>query len=198
MVRNQKHLIESVVDAAPIAFALLDPGGRVILDNQEYKKLVTDLRLAEPAHTLLDGLQPGWRELLATTPGKCAFANREMRIDRPDSRPRWLSVTASAIDLQSDCIDSYFCAAGQPGLLLVLSDVTSLREEQERSRAAALHAVLAEEERTAAIREGLSAALFRLEEPMNVMSSAILVLQSRDPASANVLQDALQASREHM
>ncbi|MCE1240168.1 MAG: nitrogen fixation negative regulator NifL [Azonexaceae bacterium] len=198
MVRNQKHLIESVVDAAPIAFALLDPGGRVILDNQEYKKLLTDLRLAEPAHTLLDGLQPGWRELLATTPGKCAFANREMRIDRPGSRPRWLSVTASAIDLQSDCIDSYFCAAGQPGLLLVLSDVTSLREEQERSRAAALQAVLAEEERTAAIREGLSAALFRLEEPMNVMSSAILVLQRRDPASANVLQDALQASREHM
>ena len=35
VVRNQKHLIESVVDAAPIAFALLDPTGRVSLDNQE-------------------------------------------------------------------------------------------------------------------------------------------------------------------
>ena len=61
-----------------------------------------------------------------------------------------------------------------------------------------LQAVLADEERTAAIREGLSAAIFRLEEPMNVMASAASVLQRRDPASAGVLQQALAASREHM
>lgn len=198
VVRNQKQLIESVVDAAPIAFALLDPGGRIVLDNQEYKKLLTDLRLSEPAHTLLDGLCPNWRDLLSTQIEKCRFINREMRIDRPGARPRWLSVTAQAITMQSDCADSYFCAGGQPGLLLAVSDISNLREEQERSRAAVLQAVLAEEERTAAIREGLSATLFRLEEPMNVMSSAISVLQRRDPASAAILKDALNASREHM
>lgn len=198
VVRNQKQLIESVVDAAPIAFALLDPAGRIVLDNQEYKKLVTDLRLKEPAHTLLDGLCPNWRELLSTQIEKCGFISREMRIDRRGARPRWLSVTAQAITMQSDCADSYFCARGQPGLLLAMSDVSSLREEQERSRAAVMQAVLAEEERTAAIREGLSATLFRLEEPMNVMTSAISVLQRRDPASAGILKDALNASREHM
>lgn len=198
MVSNQKHLIESVVDAAPVAFALLDPVGRVILDNQEYKKLVTDLRVKEPAHAMLDNLLPNWRETLATTPAACAFAGRESRVDRPTGRARWLSVTASVIDMHGDCATSYFCAAGQPGLLLVISDVSNLREEQERARAAALQAVLAEEERTAAIREGLSAALFRLEEPMNVMNSAISVLQRRDPATATMLQMALNSSREHM
>lgn len=198
MVRNQKQLIESVVDAAPIALALLDPTGRVVFDNQEYKKLVTDLRIAEPAHALLDSLLPHWRETLAETPAACAFASRETRIDRPTGRQRWLSVTASVIDLHSDCADSYFCAAGQPGLLLVITDISSLREEQERARAAALQAVLAEEEHTAAIREGMSAALFRLEEPMNVMASAISLLQRRDPFSANMLTEALAASREHM
>ncbi len=198
VVSNQKHLIESVVDAAPVAFALLDPGGRVILDNQEYKKLVTDLRVKEPAHAMLDNLLPNWRETLATTPAACAFVGRESRVDRPTGRARWLSVTASVIDMHGDCATSYFCAAGQPGLLLVISDVSNLREEQERARAAALQAVLAEEERTAAIREGLSAALFRLEEPMNVMNSAISVLQRRDPATATMLQMALNSSREHM
>ena len=198
VVRNQKHLIESVVDAAPIAFALLDPTGRVILDNQEYKKLVSDLHVKEPAHTLLDSLSPPWREALAENPEQCSFANRESRIDRAGGRPRWLSVSSSNIEMHGDCADSYFCAEGQPGLLLVISDVTSLREEQERARAAALQAVLADEERTAAIREGLSAAIFRLEEPMNIMASAVSVLQRRDPASAGVLQQALAASREHM
>ncbi|RIX41559.1 MAG: nitrogen fixation negative regulator NifL [Rhodocyclales bacterium GT-UBC] len=198
VVRNQKKLIESVIDSAPMAFALLDQNGRVILDNQEYKKLVSDLHVKEPAHTLLDSLLPNWAEALAQSPEQCAFANREARIDRATGRPRWLSVSASLIDIHSDCADSYFCAVGQPGLLLAISDVTSLREEQEKARAAALQAVLADEERTAAIREGLSAAIFRLEEPMNVMASAVSVLQRRDPASAGVLQQALAASREHM
>ncbi len=198
LVRNQKQLIESVVDAAPIAFALLDPAGRIIFSNQEYTKLSADLRIAEPAHALLDSLAPQWREIVASDPAHCTFTSHETRIDRPAGRPRWLSVTSSVIDMQSDCADSYFCAAGQPGLLLVISDISSLREEQERARAAVLQAVLAEEERTAAIRESLSATLFRLEEPMNVMNSAISVLQRRDPLSAGMLSEALNASREHM
>lgn len=198
LVCNQKKLIESVVDAAPIAFALLDQSGRVILDNQEYKKLLTDLRVKEPAHTLLASLAPNWREVLASQPESCTFANREARIDRPGGRARWLSVTTSVIEMHSDCADNYFCVSGQPGLLLVIADITNLRDEQERSRAAVLQAVLAEEERTAAIREGFSAALFRLEEPMNIMASAASVLQRRDPASAGILQQALAASREHL
>jgi nitrogen fixation negative regulator NifL len=198
VVGNQKKLIESVVDSAPMAFALLDKTSRVILDNQEYKKLVTDLQVKEPAHTLLDSLLPQWQEMLAVQPARCSFSNCEARIDRQAGRARWLSVSASVIEMHGDCADSYFCSGGQPGLLLVISDISSLREEQERARAAALQAVLADEERTAAIREGLSAAIFRLEEPMNVMASAVSVLQRRDPASANVLQQALSASREHM
>ncbi len=198
LVRNQKHLIESVVDAAPMAFALLDPNGRIILDNQEYKKLVSDLRVKEPAHSMLDGIFPAWRTSLASQPQQLLMNNREVRIDRAAGRARWLSVTSSIIDMQSDCADSYFCADGQPGLLLVIADITNLRDEQERSRASALQAVLAKEERTAAIREGLSAAIFRLEEPMNVMASAISVLQRRDPASAAMLQSALAGSREHL
>ena len=198
LVRNQKALIETVVDAAPMAFALLDPTGRVILDNHEYKKLITDLRVKEPAHTLLDGLNPNWRERLGNSPAACGFSGREARIDRPVGRARWLSVTASVIDMQGDGADSFLCAAGQPGLLLVISDVSNLREEQERARAAGLKATLAEEERASAIREGLSAALFRMEEPMNVMASAIAVLHRRDPAAADALQSALATSREHM
>jgi nitrogen fixation regulatory protein len=197
-VRNQKHLIESVIDAAPMAFALLDPTGRIVLDNQEYKKLVTDMQVREPAHHLLDLLRPGWRETLLGDAERCEFSSRETRMDRTAGRARWLSVSASCIDIHSDCADSYFCAGGQPGLLLVISDITNLREEQERARGAALKASLAEEERTAAIREGLSAAVFRLEEPLNVMASAISVLQRRDPASAEMLRHALEHSREHV
>ncbi|RTL32931.1 MAG: nitrogen fixation negative regulator NifL, partial [Rhodocyclaceae bacterium] len=42
-VQNQKALIESVIDVAPIAIALLDDQQRVVLDNHEYKQLTDDL-----------------------------------------------------------------------------------------------------------------------------------------------------------
>lgn len=198
MVRNQKQLIESVVDSAPMAFALLDPIGRVVFDNHEYKKLVTDMQTAEPAHHLLDLLIPEWRILLQADAKRCVFTALETRMDRSAGRARWLSVSASIVEMHSDCADSYFCASGQNGLLLAIADITNLREEQERGRGAALKASLAEEERTAAIREGLSAAVFRLEEPLNMMASTISILQRRDPASADMLRKALEQSREHV
>ena len=194
-VRNQKALIESVVDAAPMLIALLDVDDRVVLDNQEYKKLVADLRVKEPAHTLLDSVLANWRDELAARPERCIFFNREARVDRPGGRPRWLSVSATTLATQSDLADAYFSVGGQTGLLLVISDVSSVREEQERARTASLQAVLAEEERTASLREGLSAAIFRLEEPMNVMASAVSMLQRRDPSAAAMLKQALTASR---
>ncbi len=198
LVRNQKHLIESVIDRAPMAMALIDPNGKILLDNQEYKKLVTDLRVKEPAFTLLDEFTPGWRETLLSSPQQLGFSQHESRHERPGQRTRWLATSALIIDLQSDCVTNFFQGGGTPGLLLLINDITSLREEQERARAAALKATLAEEERTAAIREGLSAALFRLEEPMNIMASAISILQRRDPEAARILQSALEDSRSHM
>lgn len=197
-VRNQKHLIESVIDAAPVVFALLDINGRVLLDNHAYKKLVTDLGIAEPVHALLDTLNPGWREQLTKQESSCEFTNREARVDRAQGQARWFSCTASLIRLDDEEAGSFFCGVSAGGLLLICNDISSLRVEQERTRTAALQSLLLEEERVASIRESLSAALFRLEEPMNVMASAVKLLQRRDPVSADVLQDALSASREHI
>jgi nitrogen fixation negative regulator NifL len=197
-VNNQRRLTESVIDAAPVVFALLDINGRVMLDNQEYKKLVTDLGVPEPAHVLLDTLCPGWRQQMVIKPATCEFAGREARVDRPQGMPRWFSCSASLIRMNDESADGFFCSANITGLLLAVSDITSLRQEQEKARTSALHALLAEEERVASIRESLSAAIFRLEEPMNVMASAVNVLQRRDPGSTAILKEALAASREHI
>lgn len=198
LVRNQKNLIESVVDVAPVAFCLIDQLGRVILDNQAYKKLRSDLNQPEPAYALMDTLVPSWRILFEESAEQCAFPVRETRIDRPGGGSRWLSVSCQVIETQSDCIDNYFSNAGSEALLLVISDVTSLRQEQERSRSATLQAALGDVERAASIRESLSATLYKLAEPMNVMASVVSVLQRRDPTSASVLAEALASSQETM
>ena len=198
MVNNQKQLIASVLDVAPMVFALLDSNGHVMLDNQAYQAMASDLHHDNPAHLLMDTLCPDWRHALVTEPTRCVFTAQEARLDRPVGGPRWYTCTAQLIRLSNEATDSFFCAQNAVGLLLTCSDVTALRAEQERARTAALKAILADEERVAAIRESLSAALFRLEEPMNVIFSAVNLLRRRDPASASMLEDALDASRVHL
>jgi nitrogen fixation negative regulator NifL len=52
-VKNQKKLIETVVDSIPVAAVLLDGDGKVILDNQVYKGLTSDLGIVEPIQFFL-------------------------------------------------------------------------------------------------------------------------------------------------
>lgn len=198
-VRNQKALIESVVDGAPVALALLDETGKVILDNQEYKKQLNDLGLAEPAHVLLEMAVPGWRETLLGKENPTGFSPREVRVDRPGgASPRWFSCSALPIATQDERADGFYVETPKHYLLLVASDVSALRQGQEKARLAALRNLMAEEEHAAALRESLSAALYRLEGPLNVMSSAINMLRSREPAMSGALDSALSEGRTHL
>ena len=195
---NQKNLIETVLDAAPFVLVLLDRSGRVILSNQEYKKLSEALGEPEPAHLLLDQLQSPWRERLAKQPDTLCFSASEIHITDRHGHSRWFSCSATLIQQQDETAENVFCGGFSKNLLLTFSETTLLHAEQERARAAALHAMLAEEERIASSRESLSAVLFRLEEPMNVLNSAIKLLQRRDPACADLLRGAIDDSRAHI
>lgn len=198
LVRNQKSVIESVVNLAPVVIALVDQEGRVVLDNLECKKLVTDLGVPEPALALLDTAAPNWRDTLVKKSPANGFSGREVRMDPAGrSQPRWFSCAALLVDVSNQKADGYFGAGASAHLLLVASDVTALRVEQEKARTAALQALMAEEERVASIRESLSAAVFRLGEPLNILRSAVALLERRDPATAAILQTALSSANEH-
>jgi nitrogen fixation regulatory protein len=55
-LRQQKSLVETIIDAAPVLVALLDEQGKVLVDNQEYKKLLGDLRGREPAVAVCEAI----------------------------------------------------------------------------------------------------------------------------------------------
>ncbi len=188
-VLNQKQLIESVIDAAPMAIALLNDEGKIVLDNHAYKKLVTDLGVPEPAELLLAGLAK------ASAPGR--NGGIDVRIERTGGRkPRWFCCTTQMIEIHDESADSFFSHPRQPSLLLIASDVTALHEEQQKVRAAALQAMLADEEHTATLRESLSAALYQIEEPINVIASAVALMRGRgDTGVSAVLENAVSGAR---
>lgn len=202
-VRNQKALIESVVDAAPVAMALVDGEESVVLDNQEYKKLMGDLAMAEPATAILDAVRADMGHGLGTPrSGSHAFLNREVRIDPPGNRPaRWFSCSGIWVRRDDGDADSFFGHQNSIYLLLVAMEITELRAQQEKSRMAALQAMLAEEGRINALRETLAAASFQLEGPVNVMNTVLATMERRGSGlngvsnAGDALADALRAAQ---
>ncbi len=202
-VRNSKALIESVVDAAPLAFALLDGDDKVVLDNHEYKKLMGDLAMAEPAAMMLAAIRTELGTNFTTNVAQhdgYAFLDHEVRIERRGwSAPRWFSCSGVWVNEDDDRADAFFAPQRVVYLLLVAKEITSLRAEQEKARIAALQAVLSEEDRVAGLRESLSAAVFQIEGPINIIASAVAMLGRRggngsDPM-AQALSDAVQAGQ---
>jgi nitrogen fixation negative regulator NifL len=198
-VNNQKALIESVVDSTPVAIALLDGEDCVVLDNHEYKKLMGDLGMAEPASIILDAVRADLGHGLGTArDGTQAFADREIRLDGPGGRaPRWFSCTGTWVRSVDAGADVFFGRRDSIYLLLVAKEITQQRVQQEKARMAALQAMMAEESRVSGMRESLSAALFQMEGPLNVLAS-IVAMQGRrgqqDPTAA-ALGEALRAGQ---
>ncbi len=200
-VHNQKHLIESVVDAAQVAIALLDDSERVVLDNQEYKKLIGDLG-REPAQTLLaalrENLGPEFAKAGASGRG---FAGHELRFDRPGREPRWFSCAGSWIEELDSSADAFYAPTMRKYLLLVVQDVTAIKANEETIRVNGLRALLAEQERIQSLREALSGAIYQLEGPLNMVAAASRMLERRPDAEqpdflAAVLHEAMDKGQE--
>ncbi len=196
-VGAQKALIESVVDSAPVVLALLDQRNKVVLDNHEYKKLMGDLRMLEPATLILDAVRADLgRDLGAPQEGRHAFSDHEIRIDSPGTQ-RWFSCSGLWTARKDGDADAFFSRGNDLYLLLVAKETTRQRAEQEKTRMALLQAMMAEEDRVGGLRETLSAAVFKIEGPINVMASVLGTIERRGQRSATevALLEAMAAGK---
>ncbi|PQJ96205.1 nitrogen fixation negative regulator NifL [Chromatium okenii] len=181
-LRQQKARIEMVLDAAPVLMALLDSNGRVILDNQEYKKLLGDLRGREPVDLFQQALseQLG-RDAFASCLDGQDFKNVQISIDiQGHSGTRWFACSGTRIEESDPSARSYF-GQQQPGerrLLLLVNEVTAHRREVERAQLEHLRASLAEQQLMHGMREALAAAIYQIQGPLNVINAAAGMLRS--------------------
>jgi len=192
---HQKALIETVLDMAPVVVALLDDQGKVLLDNQEYKKLLSDLKTREPAMLLLQALTEQadlpFEDLRA---GRRDFRNLEVRLEVPGAAgPRWFSCSGTWTEEPDLAASAYFMQpAGNPhNLLLLAHETTQQRRESERARIQHLSATLAEQQRVCGMREALAAATFQIQKPLNLVNAATAMLR-RTGADDNALLPVLE------
>lgn len=174
-LRREKARIETVLDAAPALVVLLDPQGRIILDNMEYKKLLGDLRGREPVELLRAALrrQAGFDPLERAAAGQ-DFTDVEVSIEMSGGGPRWFSCSGTAVNEHDGNARSFFVheTGGEARLLLLANDVSARHREIERAHLENLRARLAEQQLGQGMREALTAASYQLQVPLNLMKAA--------------------------
>lgn len=180
-VRNQKVLIESMVDAAPVVMAMLNNEGKVILDNHDYKKLMGDLRGTEPAELFLASLSDVIEEdrKLAFSRRK-GFINKEIAIKNSRGvETRWFNCSGVWVNEKNITADNYFSDSEECCLLLVANDITQQKRQQNQIKTNAMRALMAEQQLVHAMRETLSGAIYQLQAPLNMASAMVGIMERR-------------------
>lgn len=203
-VLNQKNLIESVVDTAPVVVALLDSNEQVMLDNMEYKKLKADMRDREPAQLFLKAIK---ETLGINSNGMLTLDNanthHEISFDPGSTRqPRYFDCSYALIKESDESADGFFEQKTQDYILLVASEITELKKQQQEVSMNALRALLAEEQTVQSVREALNGAIFQLQGPVNLIAAVSSMLQRKsesqgeNSAIITALNQALNAGHQ--
>lgn len=180
-LNNQKTLIESVVNATPVATVVLDEQQRVILDNQMYKAMISDLGVDEPAlmfiGILRGEMKDEWDAAQASGRG---FRNREVRIDLGGHlAAKWYSCAGNWFEENDVTAGAFFRGRKQQYLLLSLTDITQQKKHHEEAHINTLRILMAEEEQIRSLRETLLGAIHRIRQPINQIEAAKGLLERR-------------------
>ncbi len=192
---NQNALVNGVLNAAPVAVALLDAQFNVILDNLAYKALAADLG-HEPADEVMRALH---EQLGPDAPQKLLtphFAEGQaISLDmRGKKETRWFSCRVSTLPVTDEDVDGYFAPTASTNLILTISDHTREKRQQEQRRISELKRMTAESEMLHGMQEALHAAIHQLQAPINMIDAALSMMCTRNGAcpGMSAMEDALK------
>lgn len=189
LVGNQKQLIESVINASPVAMAVMNPDRRIVLDNQKYKMLISELGQSEPALFFLEVLEQELGELWARPRN---FNNHEVRVEDIGRRgARWFACSGNWFSEDDSAADKFFAKQSRNYLLLSINDITQQRRQQENQQLQTLRNLLTEEEQIRSIRETLLGVMHQIRQPFNQINAAIQIMTQRNEPQNQPLKELL-------
>ena len=187
-LRQQKARIETVLDAAPVIVVLLDADGRVVLDNQEYKKLSRrPARAGASGSSARRAPVPGRHRPVGRVSERTGLQGSGSQSSRPPEPADPAGSPAPARRptswTRAPAASSAARLEGEHRLLLLANEVTARRREIERAHLENLRARLAEQQLMHGMREALAAAIYQIQAPINVINAAAALVRG---GSANL------------
>ncbi|HOV04583.1 MAG TPA: nitrogen fixation negative regulator NifL [Kaistiaceae bacterium] len=188
-VENQKNLIESILDSAPVAIVLIDLKGAVLVGNRAYRRLAADMAGIEPAGYFIGQLRAQLGgDLVDASAEERTFAGAEVRWPQGGGwGGRWFSCSSQWVREFELSADTYFETKVQDAMLLVISEITGLKRQYEQTRFMAVHSQMTDLEMRLTTREMIDGALYQLQGPLNIIQAMAGMLQRRDGEDAHLL-----------
>lgn len=202
-LKFQKQLTEATLDAAPMVVAIIGSDGKVLLDNHAYKALLGDFRGVEPSELFLKAIEQQLDFKLSEVCSKGnGFNNVDVRLDPPGSTsPRWFSCSGVHMDELDAAAANFFSSQQQSRccLLLLANEITSSRNQVLEARLNMIRANMVEQQMVQTMREAISASIFKLQGPLNIVRAALAIPDMGDVQMLrNALQEALVSGNEAM
>lgn len=198
---NQQRLLESILDATPMLVVLVDPDGKVLLDNRAYQELSVaiggDLLVKAFMQRLNTPLERG--RLFECDPAPVLIDGEILLEFAGGLEPRWFACSGSWVREDRLGAEGYFELQGACALLITANEITQQKRQQEAVRLNALRALLTEQAMGQRLRETLAGALYQMQVPINMLDAAAALLQHQLGAEAPIhatLQQVLGAGRE--
>lgn len=201
-LKFQKSLAEAAINVAPMVVAMVGIERQVLMDNLAYKALLGDFRGIEPAGLFIDALeqQIGFK-FEKNSHDNMEFTNIEVCIEPPASTSsRWFSCSGVCVSRPDETAENYFKSthSEQRYLLLIANDITLKRRRTNEARLNMLRSNMAEQQMGQSMREAISASIYKLQVPMNVMKAALSMpgMGNEECGLRDTLLQALESSDE--
>ncbi len=176
-LKFQKSLAEAAINAAPMVVAMVDMTRCVVMKNTAYKVLAEEFSESEPAELFIDALSQQTGFKLEHETNK-AFSNIEICLQTSGrDLVRWFSCSGGYVYRPDESAEHYFTKSEneQRYLLLIANDITLQRQRTSEASLNMLRNNMAEQQSMQSLREAMSASVYKLQLPLNVMKAALSV-----------------------
>jgi nitrogen fixation negative regulator NifL len=195
---NSEKLVTSVLNSVPTAVALLNIRNEVILNNRTYQLLENDLKKS-PATLAIQKIKNQYEVGSIHQAYENGQLNNSILIDFEHyGQKRYFACRLSGLDMKEENIDNYFMPVQNPHIVLSLTDITREQKRLEQQRLAELQRSTIESEMMHAMQETMHAVLHQLQEPVNMIESAVgLLCKSQEGCSGlTPMNMALEAGKK--
>jgi nitrogen fixation negative regulator NifL len=176
--KNQSAMFQSVLNAAPIAIALIDKHQHILLHNARFQR-ISDSLGRSPIDLLSDNLRHEYNcDSIQTYMGKQTQRLTELYLEEHhNGSERWFDYVLIKIPVSDTTAATYFTPEADDYTVVAISERTREKLLVEERRINTIKLMAQDNKHVHTMQEALMATLHQLQGPFNMIGSAINILK---------------------
>lgn len=181
--KNQSLMFEAVLNAAPMAIALVDKQHNAIFKNERFEKMKQNISIS-PVQLLLDTLNSDYGyDTLEDYMGSETQKYKGIHIgSHGPAHERWFDFVLVKIPVSDTTAETYFNREQGYYIVVAINERTREKLLVEERRINSIKLMTRDNKYVHAMQEALMATLHQLQGPFNMIESAINILKRTNAA----------------